>query len=125
MSQKIEKEIVPTIQYVQKNCKKIQTNEKKKSELFSELDKVFDIAKCRCFVDKLKEQLIPSNCNCPQQDKIINLETYSEQLFDREAKVLLSEAQKSKFELLLSAIKLSPGKFRSKLFKAKYKTVVP
>ena len=116
VSQKIENEIVPTIQYVQKNCKKIQTNEKKKSELFSELDKVFDIAKCRCFVDKLKEQFIPSNCNCPQQDKIINLETYSEQLFDREAKVLLSEAQKSKFELLLSAIKLSPGKFRSKSF---------
>ena len=69
-------------------------------------------------MDKLKEQFIPSNCNCPQQDKIINLETYTEQLFDREAKVLLSEAQKNKFELVLSAIKLSPGKFRSKSFKA-------
>ena len=116
VSEKIENEIVPTILYVRKNCKKIQSSEKKKNELFSDLNKVFDIAKCRCFLDKLKEQFIPSNCNCPQENKIINIETYTEQLFDREAKILLSEAQKTKFELVLSAVKLSPGKFCSKSF---------
>ena len=125
VSQKIENEIVPTILYVQKNCKKIQNSEKKKNDLFSDLNKVFDIAKCRCFVDKLKEQFIPSNCNCPNEDKIINLETYTDQIFDRDAKILLSESQKHKFELVLSAIKLSPGKSCSKSFKAQYKTVVP
>ena len=114
--EKIEKEIVATISYVQKNCKKILQNEKKKEELLSDLNKVFDIAKCRCFVDKLKEQFIPSNCNCPNEDKIINLETYTDQIFDREAKILLSESQKNQYELVLSAIKLSPGKFCSKSF---------
>ena len=71
--EKIENEIVATILHVQRNCKRILQSEKKKEDLLSDLDKVFDIAKCRCFVDKLKEQFIPSNCNCPQEDKIINL----------------------------------------------------
>ena len=100
----------------EKNCKRILESEKKKEELLSDLNKVFDIAKCRCFVDKLKEQFIPSNCNCPNEDKIINLETYTDQIFDREAKILLSESQKNQYELVLSAIKLSPGKFCSKSF---------
>ena len=60
--EKIEKEIVATILYVRKNCKKILQNEKKKEDLLSDLDKVFDIAKCRCFVGKVKEQFIASNC---------------------------------------------------------------
>ena len=100
----------------EKNCKRILESEKKKEELLSDLNKVFDIAKCRCFVDKLKEQFIPSNCNCPNEDKIINLETYTDQILDRDAKILLSESEKNKFELVLSAIKLSPGKFCSKSF---------
>ena len=118
VKEKIENEIVATILHVQRNCKRILQSEKKKEDLLSDLDKVFDIAKCRCFVDKLKEQFIPSNCNCPHQDKIINLETYTDQIFDRDSKILLSESQKNKFELVLSAIKLSPGKFGSKSFNA-------
>ena len=114
--EKIEKEIVATISYVQKNCKKILQNEKKKEELLSDLNKVFDIAKCRCFVDRSREEFIPSNCLCPQEDKIINLETYIEQIFENDSKILLSESEKNKFELVLSAIKLSPGKFCSKSF---------
>ena len=102
----------------EKNCKRILESEKKKEELLSDLNKVFDIAKCRCFVDKLKEQFIPSNCNCPNEDKIINLETYTDQILDRDAKILLSESEINKFELVLSAIKLSPGKFCSKSFNA-------
>ena len=110
VGKKIAKEIVSEkILYVQKNCKVIQSNEKKKSDLLSDLNQVFDIAKCRCFVGKVKEQFIASNCMCPEEDKIINLESYTEQTFDREAKILLSEAQKNKYELVLSAVKLSPG----------------
>ena len=104
------------ILHVQRNCKRILQSEKKKEDLLSDLNKVFDISKCRCFADKLKEQFIPSNCNCPHEDKIINLETYTDQIFNRDAKILLSESQKNKFELALSAIKLSPGKFCSKSF---------
>ena len=102
----------------EKNCKRILESEKKKEELLSDLNKVFDIAKCRCFVDRSREEFIPSNCLCPQEDKIINLETYIEQIFENDSKILLSESQKNKFELVLSAIKLSTGKFCSKSFNA-------
>ena len=109
VAKKIEKEICSQIVHVRKNCKDIQKSEEKKNKLFAALNKVFDIAKCRCFVGKIKEYFLSLNCKCPPVDKILNFETYTEQIFDREAKVLLSEAQINKFELLLSATKLSSG----------------
>ena len=79
---------------------------------------MFHIARCKCFEGKPKEYFISSNCICPQENKIINLETYTEQMFDCEARILLSEAEKNKYELLLSAVELS-GKYLHLHFRKK------
>jgi hypothetical protein len=71
---------------------------------------VFHIARCKCFEGKSKEYFISLNCICPQENKIINLETYTEQMFDCEARILLSESEKNKYELMVSAVELS-GKY--------------
>ena len=109
VTEKIEKEIMSQISYVKK-CSRVLKNEEKKQEILSDLKKVFHIARCKCFESKSKEYFISSNCICPQENKIINLETYTEQLFNCEARILLSEAEKNKYELLLSAVELS-GKY--------------
>ena len=53
-----------------------------------------------------KEHYIYSNCVCPDGKKIVNFETYTQQVFDNEA-ILLSEEEKTKYELIWSAIRLS------------------
>ena len=103
---RIKNEIVSQILYVQKSPRLLK-NEEKKKELLSNLNKVFDIAKCKCYVDKTKEHYIYSKCVCPDGNKIINFETYTQQVFDNEARILLSEEEKNKYELIWSAIRLS------------------
>ena len=114
---RIENEIVSQIVYVKKTPRLLK-NEEKKKEIYSELNKVFHIARCKCFEGKPKEYFTSSNCICPQENKIINLETYTQQMFDCEARILLSEAEKNKYELLLSAVKLS-GKYLHLHFRKK------
>ena len=109
VTEKIENEIISQISYVKK-CSRVLKNEEKKREILSDLNKVFHIARCKCFEGKSKEYSISSNCICPQEKKIINLETYTEQMFDCEARILLSEAEKNKYELLVSAVE-SSGKY--------------
>ena len=109
VTKKIENEIASQITYVKKTPRVLKSAEKKK-EIYSELNKVFHIARCRCFEGKSKEYFISSNCICPQENKIINLETYTEQMFNCEARILLSEAEKNKYELMVSAVELS-GKY--------------
>ena len=110
MAEKIQNEIESEKLYVQKSVKRFLKNQEKKKELLLNLNKVFHIAKCKCFEGKKKEEYIYSNCVCPEGNKIINFECYSEQMFDSEARILLSEAEKNKYELLVSAIK-SSGKY--------------
>ena len=105
---RIENEIVSQIVYVKKTPRLLK-NEEKKKELLSNLNKIFDIAYCKCYIDKTKEHYIYSNCVCPDGNKIINFETYTQQVFDNEARILLSEEEKNKYELIWSAI-TSPGK---------------
>ena len=87
----------------------LKDQEKKKNVLLN-LNKVLHIAKCKCFVEKIKEEYIYSDCVCPEGNKIINFETYKEQMFDCQARILLSEAERNKYELMVSAVKLS-GKY--------------
>ena len=103
---RIKNEIVSQILYIQKSPRLLK-NEEKKKELLSNLNKVFDIAKCKCYVDKTKEHYIYSNCICPDGKKIINFETYTQQLFDNEARILLSEEEKNKYELIWSVTRSS------------------
>ena len=103
---RIKNEIVSQISYVQK-ASRLLNNEEKKKELLSNLNKVFDIAYCKCYVDKTKEHYIYSKCVCPDGNKIVNFETYTQQVFDNEARILLSEEEKTKYELIWSAIRLS------------------
>ena len=117
VTEKIEKEIISQLSYVKKSPKVLK-NEEKKQEILSDLNKVFHIARCKCFEGKSKEHFISANCNCSQENKIINLETYTEQMFDCEAKILLSEAEKNKYELLVSAVELS-GKYLHLQFRKK------
>ena len=107
VTQRIENEIVSQILYVRKTPRLLK-NEAKKKELLSNLNNIFDIAYCKCFIDKTKEHYIYSNCVCPDGNKIVNFETYTQQVFDNEA-ILLSEEEKTKYELIWSAIRL-PGK---------------
>ena len=72
-SRRIKNEIVSQISYVQK-ASRLLNNEEKKKELLSNLNKVFDIAKCKCFFGKAKEHYNYSNCTCPDGNKIINFE---------------------------------------------------
>ena len=97
------------ISYVKK-CSRVLKNEEKKQEILSDLKKVFHIARCKCFESKSMEYFISSNCICPQEKKIINFETYKEQMFDCQAQILLLEEDRNKYELILSAVKLS-GKY--------------
>ena len=117
VARKIENEIASQITYVKKTPRVLKSAEKKK-EIYSELNKMFHIARCKCFEGKTKEDYIYSNCNCSQENKIINLETYTEQMFDCEARILLSEAEKNKFELLISAAE-SSGKYLHLHFRKK------
>ena len=109
VAEKIEKEIISHLSYVKK-CSRILKDEERKQEILSDLKKVFHIARCKCFEGKLQEYFIPSNCICIQENRIINLETYTEQMHDCQARILLSEAEKNKYELMVSAVKLS-GKY--------------
>ena len=105
VTKKIENEIASQITYVKKTPRVLKSAEKKK-EIYSELNKVFHIARCKCFEGKSKEYFISLNCICPQENKIINLETYTEQMFDCQAQILLLEEDKNRYELISSAVKL-------------------
>ena len=115
VTKKIENEIASQITYVKKTPRVLKSTEKKK-EIYSELNKVFHIARCKCFEGKSKEEYIYSNCTCSQQNKIINFNTYTEQMLDCEARILLSEAEKNKYELMVSAVELSGKYLKRKLF---------
>ena len=115
VTQKIENEIASQITYVKKTPRILKSGEKKK-EIYSELNKVFHIARCKCFEGKSKEEYIYSNCICSQGNKIINFNTYTEQMLDCEARILLSEAEKNKYELMVSAVELSGKYLKRKLF---------
>ena len=115
VTKKIENEIASQITYVKKTPRVLKSTEKKK-EIYSELNKVFHIARCKCFEGKSKEEYIYSNCTCSQENKIINFNTYTEQMLDCEARILLSEAEKNKYELMVSAVELSGKYLKRKLF---------
>ena len=102
---RIENEIVSQIVYVKKTPRLLK-NEEKKKELLSNLNKIFDIAYCKCYIDKTKEHYIYSNCVCPDGKKIVNFETYTQQVFDNEA-ILLSEEEKTKYDNIYPQICIS------------------
>ena len=97
------------IEDVKRNLKNILASDEKKNKHFARVNKIFDIAKCRCYVVKVKEkfnykpkdQFIYSNCICPGEKKIVNFDTYFQQVFERDA-ILLSEEDKKKYELIQS-----------------------
>ena len=106
MAEKITNEIVSEKLNVQKRLNRYLNSQEKKKELLLNLNKVFHIAKCKCFEGKKKEEYIYSNCVCPGGDKIINFQCYTEQMFDSQARILLSEEEKNKYELMVSGLKI-------------------
>lgn len=54
VSSKIQTEVSKLMVNVKKNLKNILENEEKKTAELSKLDTLFDIAKCRCFIKKLR-----------------------------------------------------------------------
>ena len=101
MVQLIKNEILSEIDHVRKGLKKILGKEHLKSNHVLKLNVLFDISKCKCFQKKSEKECIYSTCTCPNEDKIINLNTYLGQKFDS-CEIVLSEAEKSKFEEILS-----------------------
>ena len=97
------------IEDVKRNSKNILESDVKKNAFFARVNKIFDIAKCRCFVVKVnnkfiykpRDQFIYSNCICPEEKKTVNFDTYFQQVFERDA-ILLSEEDKEKYELIQS-----------------------
>ena len=106
VAEKITNEIVSEKLNVQKRLNRYLNSQEKKKELLLNLNKVFHIAKCKCFEGKKKEEYIYSNCVCPGGDKIINFQCYTEQMFDSQARILLSEEEKNKYELMVSGLKI-------------------
>ena len=91
---RIRKELYGEILDVRSSLKFILSKDSKKEAHLSNFNTVFDIARCKCFRKRPKEDFIPSNCLCPKEKKIANFQTYLDQLFDKEAVILVSEEEK-------------------------------
>ena len=82
LATRLEREIEKKLLNVRSNLSKIvdPKHPEKKTAQLSEMNKVFSITKCKCFLKKEHRQdVIRSNCKC--DNPIVNLETYGDQLF--------------------------------------------
>ena len=82
LATRLEREIEKKLLSVRSNLSKIvdPKHPEKKTAQLSEMNKVFSITKCKCFLKKEHRQdVIRSNCKC--DNPIVNLETYGDQLF--------------------------------------------
>jgi hypothetical protein len=64
--------------------------------------KVDNKKKPKTYDYKPKEEFQYDNCNCPIVKKICNFPTYKDQIFERDAIILLSEDKKTHYEAILS-----------------------
>ena len=99
--QRLKNEILSQIDYARKNQNQILSNSDKKEQFLSSFDVVFDIALCGCFRNKPACDFIQTDCMCPDEKKIINFEGYKSFMHDKNARILLSEDEKIRFEDIL------------------------
>ena len=97
----IEKYILKEIKYVTKYRKDILQNDQKKTALLKKWGKVFDIARCTCFLDKLVKDCNYKNCGCAEHKKLVNFETYIDQITNK-SKIVICEEDKLKFQAIFS-----------------------
>ena len=97
------KDVLFEIDHVRKNLKKILSKDDKKQVHLSRFNLIFDIAQCPCFINTTKEDFIYSNCTCPDEKKLINFQTYKDQMIDKDAVILLSDNEKEHFDKILSS----------------------
>ena len=64
---------------------------------------VFNISRCRCFIDKPIEEFIYDHCGCQEEDKILNFQGYTELLFDQEAEIVISYEEKLHYQEIVSS----------------------
>ena len=112
----LSKDIMGQMADITKTLKRITATEKSKEDTLSRLNTLFDISKCGCFLKKEKigkkvvyhykqrEDFDYSHCSCPPKKKIVNFMTYTEQIFENDSVILLSEDEKTKYQSLLSDI---------------------
>ena len=113
LADKLNTEVEKKMKYVTKNLDKILdvNNPEKRTNFVSEVNKVFNISKCSCFVNKeTKEEIVPSNCVC--KHKIINLDCYAQQMF-KTLQIFVSEEDKLKFSKMVDDLEKKSPKKRS------------
>ena len=93
----LRKDICKEIEDVRKSLKFILSKDHKKQAHLSNFNNIIDIARCRCFIKRQKEDFSPDNCLCTQDKKIANFQTYYDQLFDPDAVLLVSEEEKLEY----------------------------
>ena len=103
---KLDREVEKTIHRVR------SAPPSKPEDFLSEMGKVFNIALCKCFVDKQTiEEIVPSNCVC--NNKIVNLGCYAQQMF-RTMEIFVSEEDKAEFGPMLNELEKSQTPSKSK-----------
>ena len=124
LSGKMQREVEKKITDIRSTLSRFISNPDKLTAELSQLNKVYNITLCKCFINAVyRQDIISSNCNCTYP--IVNLETYGNQLlghnefviFEGEKaiftqKVAEMEAKNSKFEAPTppsSAEKADPG----------------
>ena len=93
----IRKDLCKEIDEVRKNLKSILSKDHKKQAHLSNFNNIIDIARCRCFINRPKEDFSPDNCLCTPDKKIANFQTYYDQLFDQDSVLLVSEEEKLEY----------------------------
>ena len=73
-----------------------------KDEKILEWNKIFDLALCTCFLNKNIKNCFYKDCHCPDNKKLINFDTYIDQIFHPQKQFLISEEQQQNFEAILS-----------------------
>ena len=81
----------------------ILSTEQRKEDFLSGMTSVFNISRCRCFIEKPLEEFIYDNCSCVEEDKILNFQGYTELLFDQEAEIVISHEEKSHYQEIISS----------------------
>ena len=98
----LEKHFDGILRYASQKRSEILESDQSKIEYISNLRKTFNFGKCKCFVSatndykvEAPEQVTISSCQCKDKDRIplTSLSFYADQLFNRDLRVWIVEAQ--------------------------------
>ena len=98
----VEKLVKEKTDHVQKNKHRLLNNPEKKNAFLSEMGRIVNICNCSCFLDKTsKEEIIGSNCSCPPENKVMNLDCFGNQILGLQ-EIIIFEEEKQHFEKILA-----------------------